>query len=169
MAEPFLTTISRKNLPSTWSSDWEVACRFSSKLWQERPSLLMLSPQTPLIMLRPKFRIKKVSPQINKDSSLQASNLKMAEPWVTTTFKKSQHCIWSWDSEEACKSLLRHWLARLLPLTLNHLTPLITSKLRSKTKKASPQINRDSSLLENNLKMAEPYQTTTSRRNQHCT
>ena len=47
---------------------------------------------------------------------------------------------------------------------LNQQTPLKTSRLRSKTRKESHQISRDSSSLESNLKMEELFQITTSKR-----
>merc|ERR1712107_927113 len=47
------------------------------------------------------------------------------------------------DGEEVCKSSSRPSLERPSPLRLNHLTPLRTSRLRSKTRKEFPQISRD--------------------------
>merc|ERR1711912_112318 len=44
--------------------------------------------------------------------------------------------------------------------------PSKTSKLKSKTKKVSHQINKDLSLLESNSRMEELFLTTTSKRNQ---
>ena len=48
---------------------------------------------------------------------------------------------------------------------LNNLTLLKMSKPRSKTKKESLQINKDLSLLVNNLKMEELLLTITSKKN----
>jgi len=117
-------------------------------------------------MSRLRFRTRKESHPINRDSSLQASNLKMAELYPTTTSKKSLPSIWFSDLEEECKSLSRPSLVKLLPSMLNHPTPLITSRLKSKTKKESHPINKDSSLLENSWKMVEPSLTTIFKRNQ---
>ena len=47
---------------------------------------------------------------------------------------------------------------------LNQQTPLKTSRLRSKTRKESHQISRDSSLLVSNSRTAEPSPITTSRK-----
>merc|ERR1712064_65726 len=50
---------------------------------------------------------------------------------------------------------------------LSQLTPLRTSRPRFKTKKVSHLISKDSSSLENNWRMEEPFLTTTSKRNLH--
>jgi len=164
-----VTTTSKRNQPSIWFSDLEVECKSSLRLWLERPSPWTLSHQIPSIMSRLKSKTRKVSHPINKDSSLLVNNWKTAEPSPIITSKRNQLSTWSSDWEEVCKSSLRHWLERPSLLTLNHLTLLITLKLRSRTKKESHPINRDLSSLESNLKMEEPYQTTTSRRNQPST
>merc|ERR1712224_244136 len=52
---------------------------------------------------------------------------------------------------------------------LSQLTPLRTSRPRSKTRKVSHQISKDLSSLENNLRMEELSPTTTSKRNPHFT
>ena len=49
------------------------------------------------------------------------------------------------------------------------LIPSITSRLRSRTRKEFPLINRDSSSLENSSKTAELFRTTTSKKSQLST
>merc|ERR1719263_889172 len=51
-------------------------------------------------MSRPRSKIRKVSHLISKDLSSLESNLRMAEPFLTTTSKKSPLSTWSLDSEE---------------------------------------------------------------------
>ena len=125
----------------------------------------MLNPLTPLRTSRPRSRTKKESLPINKDSSLLENNWKTAELSLTTIFKKNQLSTWFWDWEEECRFSSKHWLERLLLLTLNLQTLLKTSKLRSKIRKVSHPINKDSSSLGSNWKMEEHWVTTTSRRN----
>jgi hypothetical protein len=63
----------------------------------------MLSQQIPLKTSRLKFKIKKVSHLISKDSSSLENNLKMAELYPTITSKKSPLFTWFSDLEEECK------------------------------------------------------------------
>merc|ERR1711988_728338 len=63
-----------------------------------------------------------------------------------------------------CKSSLRPSLVRPSPSTSSQLTPSKTLRLRSRTKKVSHQISRDSSSLESSSRTVEPSPTTTSRR-----
>merc|ERR1719285_1343579 len=107
MAEPFLTTTSRKNQLYTWCSGLEVACRSSSKLSQERPSPWKLSPVTPLRMSKPRFKIRKASPQISNVSSLLASSLRTVEPSQITTSRKNRLSISSSAFEAASRCHLR--------------------------------------------------------------
>ena len=100
MEELFQTTISKRNQLFTWSSDWEEVCKSSSKPWLERPSPSMLNHQTPLITLRPRSKIRKVSPPINKDLSSLENSSKTEEPYLTTTFKRNQPFTWFLDWEE---------------------------------------------------------------------
>merc|ERR1712100_111618 len=79
--------------------------------------------------------------------------------------KRSLPSISSSDSEVECKSSSRPSLVKPSPLMLSQLTPSKTSRPRSKTRKVSHQISKDSSSLESNLRMEELFQTTTSRRN----
>merc|ERR1711935_541800 len=137
-----------------------------SRLSPVRPSPLMSSQQTQLRTSKQRSKIRKEFPQISKDSSSPESNLKMEELSLTTTSKKNQPFILSSDSEVVCKSSSRPSLVRLLPLTLSQQTPLRTSKPRSKTRKESLQISKDSSSPESNLKMEELSLTTTSKRSQ---
>merc|ERR1712166_523427 len=99
MEELSPTTTSKKNLPSTWSSDLEVECRSSSRPLPVRPSLLMLSQQTPSRTSRPRSKTRKVSLQISKDSSSLESNSRMEELFQTTTSKRSPLSTWSSDLE----------------------------------------------------------------------
>jgi hypothetical protein len=163
--EPSPTITFKKNQLFIWFSDLEEVCKSSSKLLLEKPSLLMLNQQTPLKMLKLKSKIKKESHQISKDSFSLESNLKMEELFQTTTFKKSQLSTWFSDLEEVCKSSSRLLLEKPSLLMLSQLTPLKTSRPKSKTKKEFHQISKDLSSLESNLKMEEPFLTTTSKKN----
>merc|ERR1739841_319872 len=115
---------------------------------------------TPSRTSRPRSKTRKVSLQISKDSSSLESNSRMEELFQTTTSKKSQPSTWSSDLEVVCKSSSRPSLVKPSPSMLSQLTPLRTSRLRSKTKKVSHLISKDLSLPESNLKMEEPSPTT---------
>merc|ERR1711998_725902 len=110
--------------------------------------------------LRLRSKTRKVSLQISKDLSSLESNSRMEEPFPTTTSKRSLPSISSSDSEVVCKSSSRPSLVRPSPLMLSQLTPSRMSRLRSKTRKVSLQISKDSSSLESNLRMEELSQTT---------
>merc|ERR1711976_208822 len=56
----------------------------------------------------PKSRTRKVFPQISRDSSLPESSLRMAELFLTTTFKRSQLFISFSDSEVVNEMLSRY-------------------------------------------------------------
>merc|ERR1711935_980922 len=118
----------------------------------------------PLKTSKQRSKIRKEFPQISKDSSSPESNLKMEELSPTTTSKKNQPFILSSDSEEVCKFSSRLSLVRPLPLTLSQQTPSRMLKPRSKIRKESLQIRKDSSSLESNSRMVEHFLTTTSRR-----
>merc|ERR1712028_54958 len=92
------------------------------------------------------------------------SNLKMEELSPTTTSKRSPLSIWSSDLEVVCKSSSRPSLVKPSPLMSSQQTPSRTSKPRSKIRKESLQISKDSSSPESNLKTEEPSPTTTSKR-----
>merc|ERR1711959_3961 len=79
------------------------------------------------------------------------------------------HSTLSSDLEVVCKSLSRPLLVKQSPLMLMLQTPLRMSNPKFKTKKVFLQINKDSFLPENNLKTAELFPTTTSKRNPHST
>merc|ERR1711959_382116 len=79
------------------------------------------------------------------------------------------HSTLSSDLEVVCKSLSRPSLVKQSPLMLMPQTPLRMSNPKFKTKKVFLQINKDSFLPENNLKTAELFPTTTSKRNPHST
>merc|ERR1711906_54713 len=141
-----------------------TTCKSSSRPSLVRPSPLMSSQLTPSRTSRPRSKIRKVSLQTSKDLSSLESNSRMEELFPTTTSKKSQPSTWSSDLEVVCKSSSRPLPVRPSPSTLSQLTPLRTSKPRSKTRKVSLQISRDSSSLESNSRTAEPSLITTSKR-----
>ena len=120
----------------------------------------MLNQQTPLKTSRLRSKTRKESHQISRDSSLLVSNSRTAEPSPITTSRKSPLSISFSDLEEVCKSSSRPSLVKPSPLMLSQQTPLRMSKLKSKIRKEFPQISRDLSLLESNLKMEELFQTT---------
>merc|ERR1711988_1340270 len=162
--EPSPTTTSKRNPLSISFLDSEVVCKSSSRLSLVRPSPSMSSQLTPLRTSKPRSKIRKVFHQISKDSSSLVSNLRMEELSLTTTSKRSPLSISSSDSEVVCRSSSRLSLVRPSPLMSSQLTRLRMSKPRSRTRKESHQISKDSSSLESNLKMAEPSPITTSKR-----
>merc|ERR1711998_229425 len=164
MVELFPTTTSKRSPPFTWSSDLEVECKSSSRPSLVRPSLSMLSQLTLLRTSRLRSKTRKVSLQISKDLSSLESNLKMVELFPTTTSKRSPLFTWSSDLEVECKSSSRPSLVRPSLSMLSQQIPLRTSRLRSKIRKVSLQISKDLSSPESNLKMEEPFPTTTSKR-----
>merc|ERR1712086_885021 len=127
----------------------------------------MSSQQTPSKTSRLRSKTRKESHQISKDSSSPESNLRMAELFLTTTSKRSPHFISSSDLEVVCKSSSRLSPVRPSPSMSSQQTPSRTSRPRSKTRKESHQISKDSSSLESNLRMAELFLTTTSKRSPH--
>ena len=90
MEELSQTIIFKKNPHFTLYSDSEVVCKSLSRPLLVRQLLLMLRPQTPLRMSKPKSKTKKEFHQINKDSSLPVNNLKTEELSPITIFKKNQ-------------------------------------------------------------------------------
>merc|ERR1711967_112725 len=98
---------SKRSQPSTWFLDSEVVCKSSSRPLPERPSLLMLSQLTPLRTSRPRSKTRKVSHQTSKDSSSPESNLRMAEPFLTTTSKGNLPSTWSSDLEVDNELIMR--------------------------------------------------------------
>merc|ERR1711934_282944 len=165
-AELSPTTTSRRNQPSTWFSDLEVVCRSSSRLLPERPSPSTSSQLTPLRTSRLRSKTRKVFLQISKDSSSLESSSRMAELFPTTTSRRSQPSISCSDSEVVCRSSSRPSLVRPSPLMSSQQTPSRTSRPRSRTRKESHQISKDSSSPESNSRMAELFLTTTSKRSQ---
>merc|ERR1712010_410572 len=156
-AEPSPTTTSKRSPLSISSSDLEVVCKSSSRPSLVRPSPSMLSQLTPLRTSRPRSKTRKVFLQISKDLSSLESNLRMEEPFQTTTSKRSLPSISSSDLEEVCKSSSRPSLVRPSPLMSSQLIPSRTSRPRSKIRKVSHQISKDLSSPENNLKMEELF------------
>merc|ERR1712070_609229 len=139
-------------------------CKSSSKPLQERLSPSTSSSPTRLKTSRPRSRTRKESPQTSRDSSSPESNSKTAEPSRTTTSRRNPLSISSSDSEVVCRSSSRPSPVRPSPSMWSNPTPLRTSRLRSKTRKESPQTSRDSSSPVNNSKTAAPSRITTSRR-----
>merc|ERR1712021_144917 len=158
------TTTSRRSQPSILSLDLEVGCKSSSRLSPGRPSPLMGSQPTQLRTSKQRSKIRKEFPQISKDSSSLESNLKMEELSPTTTSKKNQPFILSSDSEVVCKFSSRLSPVRPSPLMSSQQIPSKMLKQRSKIRKESLQISKDSSSLESNSRMVEHFLTTTSRR-----
>merc|ERR1712227_1157074 len=150
MAEPSPTTTSKRSQPPTWFSDLEEVCKSSSRPLLVRPSPSMLSQLIPSRTSRPRSKIRKVSHQISRDSSSLESSSRTAEPSPTTTSRRSPLSISSSDLEVVCKSSSRLSLVRPSPSTSSQLTPSKTSKPRSKIRKVSHQISRDSSSLVSN-------------------
>merc|ERR1712227_873433 len=99
-AEPSPITTSRRSPLSISSSDSEVVCRSSSRPSLVRPSPSMSSQLTPSRTSRPRSKIRKVFPQISRDSSSLVSSSRMAELFLTTTSKRNPPFISSLDSEE---------------------------------------------------------------------
>merc|ERR1711904_573468 len=143
---------------------YNLTCKSSLRPLQERPSLLMLSQLTPSRTSRPRSKTRKVSHQTNRDSSSLVSNSRTAELSLTTTSKRSPPSTWCSDPEEVCKSSSRPSLVRPSPSMSNQLIPSKTSRPRSKTRKESLQISKDSSSPESSSRTEELSLTTTSRR-----
>merc|ERR1712227_443980 len=142
----------------------QQTCKSSLRPSLVRPSPLMSSQLTPSRTLRPRSKTRKVFLQISKDSSSLVSNSRMAEPFPTTTSKRSPLSISSSDSEEVCKSSSRLSLVRPSPSMSSQLILSRTSRPRSRTRKVSHQTSKDSSSPESNSKMAEPSLIITSKR-----
>merc|ERR1712020_239491 len=104
----------------------------------------------PLKMSRPKFKIRKEFPQTSNVSFLLVSSSKTGVPFPITTSKRKVLFISYSAFEEECKFLSKHLLEKQLLLRSSHLTPLKTSRQRSRTKKVYHQTNSVSSSLENN-------------------
>merc|ERR1711907_816282 len=141
------------------------SCKFSSRPSLVRPSPSMSSQLTPSKTSRLRSKTRKVSHLISKDLSSLVSNWKTAEPSPITTSKRNLPFTWSSDLEVVCKSSLRPSLVRPSPLMSSQLTPSKTSRPRSKIRKVSPQISKDSSSLVSNSKTVEPSLTTIFKRN----
>merc|ERR1712070_1027001 len=139
-------------------------CKFSLRPSLVRPSPSMSSQQTPSRTSRLRSKIRRVSLQISKDLSSLESNSRMEELFQTSTSKRSLPSISSSDLEVECKSSSRPSLVRPSPSMSSQQTLLRTSRLRSKTRKVSLQISKDSSSLVSNSRMEEPFPTTTSKR-----
>merc|ERR1712167_136339 len=85
-----------------------VVCKSSLRPSLVRPSPSMSSQLTPSRMSRLRSKIRKVSLQISKDLSSLESSSRMAEPFLTTTSKRSLLSTWCSDSEvDSDKSTLR--------------------------------------------------------------
>merc|ERR1719479_370849 len=84
---PCQTTTFKRNHPFILCFDFEVVCKFLLKRSQAKPSRLKLRLATLSKMSRQRFRIRKVSHQINKGSFLLVSNWRTEGPCQTTTSK----------------------------------------------------------------------------------
>merc|ERR1711861_81238 len=109
---------------------------------------------------RLRSKTRRESHQTSKDSSSLVSNLRMEELSLTTTSKRSPLSISFSDSEVVCRSSSRLSLVRPSPSMSSQLTPLRTWRLRSKIRRESHQISKDSSSPESNWKMEELFLTT---------
>merc|ERR1712048_1321988 len=139
--------------------------QISSRPSPVKQSLLRSSHPTPSRTSRLRSKIRKVSHPISKDLSSPVSSSRMEEPSPTTASRKNPLSISSLDSEVVCRSSSRPSLERPSPSRSSHLTPLRTSRQRSRTRKESHPISRDSSSLESSSRTGEPFLITTSRRN----
>merc|ERR1719284_408919 len=108
-------------------------------------------------MSRLRSKTKKVSHLISKDSSSPESNLRMEEPFQTTTSKRSLLSILSSDSEVVCRSSSRPSLVRPSPSMSSQQTLSRTSRPRSKIRKESHQTSKDLSSQESNSRMEELF------------
>merc|ERR1711937_774254 len=99
MEELSLTTTSKRSPLSISFSDLEEVCRSSSRLSLVRPSLLMSSQLTPSRTSRLRSKTRRESHQISKDLSSLVSNSRTAEPFLTTTSRRSPPSTWCSDSE----------------------------------------------------------------------
>merc|ERR1712032_277940 len=77
-----------------------IICKYLSRPLPVRQLLSMSSQPTPSRMSKPKFKIRRVFHQISRDSFSPESNLRMVEPFLTTTSKRSPLFTWFSDSEE---------------------------------------------------------------------
>merc|ERR1712010_128055 len=139
-------------------------CKSSLRPSPVRLSLWTLSQLTLSRMSRPRSKTRKVFLQISRDSSSLVSSSRTVEPSPTTTSRRSPLSISFSDLEVVCKSSSRLSLVRPSPSMSSQQIPLKTSRPRSRTKKVFPQISKDSSSPESNLKMEELFLTTTSKR-----
>merc|ERR1711934_718186 len=76
-----------------------IICKYLSRPLPVRQLLSMSSQPTPSRMSKPKFKIRRVFHQISRDSFSPESNLRMEEPYLTTTSKRSPLFTWFSDSE----------------------------------------------------------------------
>merc|ERR1712157_48516 len=113
MEEPFPTTTSRRSQLSILSLDSEVVCRFSLRPLLERPSPSRLSHLTPLRTSRQRFRTRKESHLISRDSSSLESSWKTAELFRITTSKRNPFFISCSDFVEASEAPTEHCNAPL--------------------------------------------------------
>merc|ERR550514_578169 len=115
-------------------------------------------------MSRLRSKTRKVFHQTSRDLSSLVSSSRTAEPSPTTTSRRSPLSISSSDSEVVCRSSSRLSLVRPSPSMSSQQTRLKTSRPRSRTKRESHQISKDSSSLESNSRMEELSPITTSKR-----
>merc|ERR1712137_1304373 len=117
---------------------------------------LEVEPSDTIENVKAKIQTRKVSLPISRDSSSLESSSRMEEPFLTTTSRRSPPSTWSSDLEEVCRSSSRPSPVRPSPSRSSHPTPSRTSRPRSRTRKVSLPISRDSSSLESSSRMEEP-------------
>ncbi len=89
MQDLYPITIFKKNQLFIYTWDPDVECKFSSKNRQENRYILMSKPPIRLMMWKLKYKIKKVSIPINKESPSLDNNSKMEELYRITIFNKN--------------------------------------------------------------------------------
>ena len=80
---------------------WATTCRFSWRLLQARPSLLMWSLETRWATWRQRFMIRRASLLISSVLSLPVSSLRMIAPSLITAFRRRARFIsyFGWNDD----------------------------------------------------------------------
>jgi len=100
--EPCQTIISRRSPPSIWYSDYEVVpCRSLWKPLLARPSPSKWIKAKQWNQWSPRYRTKRAFPMTNRDWYSLESSWKMAEPCLTTTYRRRLPFTWFSGWEEA--------------------------------------------------------------------